>query len=112
MNRLRTGLSATALQIGALVLTLVVAFGAMLCGGCHAKPDPNREFAMTMDGEEYLSHLGAPFGTLEEIEAGFSNQVRCRIVFPLTAPGTHHRPGVDVEIDPQRITLGQEIVFG
>src|SRR4051812_21361736 len=106
MDKVRTGLSGLMRCFCPPFLTVVVALAAALCAGCHGKADPNREFAMTMDGEEYLSRMGSPFGTLEEIEAGFSSQVRCRIVFPLSAPGTHNRPGVDIEVDPQRVTLG------
>jgi hypothetical protein len=112
MDKVRTGLAGPMQLCIATLLTLVVALAALLCGGCHSKPDPNREFAMTMNGEEYPSHLGSPFGSLQEIEAGFSTQLRCHIIFPLRLPGTRRPPGVEIEVDPQRIRLGEEIVFG
>jgi hypothetical protein len=102
MSRMHAGLSARLRRGISPQLILGAALGMLLCGGCRPQADPNREFAMTMNGEEYPSHLGSPLGALEEIEAGFSNQVRCRIVFPLTAPGTHHRPGVEIAVDPQK----------
>jgi hypothetical protein len=75
--------------------------------GCSAKPDPNREFAMTLNGAEYHSRLGQPLAYLQEHEAGFSTSLSCTVVFPLQRQGARNRPGLEIMVMPEKVVLGE-----
>jgi hypothetical protein len=83
---------------------------ALLCG-CSRKPDLTQPFAMVMDGAEYRSRLGDPVAYIDEQEAGFSTSCRYTVLYPLRLPSGINKPGLQITIDPQRVTLGQEITF-
>jgi hypothetical protein len=104
------GVRATAslgLTLTAAVMTLV----SMLCSGCTPKLDPNRPFAMTMDGADYSSRLADPIAYVQEFEAGFSTSSRCTVLFPLRLRTSVPKPGLEIGIDPQRVRLGEDMTF-
>jgi hypothetical protein len=91
---------------------LSLLLGCLLFVGCADKPDPSRPFEMAMNGSRYEPRLHPAIGYVQEIEAGFSTECRCRVLFPLPIPGAIPRPGLEVGFDPSRIAIGEEIAFG
>lgn len=67
---------------------------------------------MAMNGSRYESRLRQPIGYLQEIEAGFSAECRCSVLFPVRIPGAVPRPGLEIAFDPRKITPGEEVAFG
>jgi hypothetical protein len=51
-------------------------------------------------------------GYFQEVEAGFSTECRCSVLFPLRIPGAVPRPGLEITFDPRKIAPGAEMTFG
>jgi hypothetical protein len=45
------------------------------------------------------------------MEAGFSTSLRYTVLFPLRLPTAMNRPGLQITVDPQRVLLGEEMIF-
>jgi hypothetical protein len=91
---------------------LTAALGCLLLGGCAEKVDPSRPFEMAMNGARYEPRLLQPIGYVQEIEAGFSTECRCSVLFPSRVPSAIPRPGLEIAFDPRKIAPGEEVAFG
>src|SRR5689334_8163977 len=97
----RTDFQKSEFQKPAITAALLgTALGCLALAGCAAKPDPSRPFEMAMNGTRYESHLREPIGYFQEVEAGFSTECRCSVLFPLRIPGAVPHPGLEIAFDP------------
>ncbi|MEA1996824.1 MAG: hypothetical protein U9N45_04270 [Gemmatimonadota bacterium] len=94
----------------------ITSFCILLTAGCtsRSEPNPNEEFGRYINGKKLKAKgLGDPIGYIHEHESGFSLSYSCSVVFPLKSSlrGPVPRPGIVLELVPDKIETGREISF-
>ncbi len=89
-----------------MLVVILLVFGC----SCSQEVDMGAEFAMAVNGMPLKVKLGDTIAKIREIESGFGAQAEFKVLFPLKSFNPIKVRGFELQFEPGKITLGEEII--